>query len=206
MNERTMNKQATATLNFPKTNTGFIRTAQCVGSGMQGNPYFPDSAEQVTKLNANVKVLDDLERECAINSLPKVTQARDDAKLIVKNDLRDLRLDVQKVANKNPLIAETIIKSAGMSVKMTTLRGKQQNTAEDGIEEGSVNLTAEGAGAHEWRYSLDGKEWMLLPSSFTSKTTVKGLTPGVLYLFQNRRMLTNDEVTEWSQSIQHRVR
>ena len=206
MTERTMNKQATASLNFPNSNNGFIRTAQGVGSGMQGNAYFPDSAAQVTELIDDIAVLDNLEKECTINSFPKVTQARDDAKRIVENDLRDLRLDVQKAANKNPLIAETIIKSAGMSVKVNPIRGKQQNTAEDGIEEGSVDLTAEGAGAHEWRYSLDEKSWILSSSSLTSKTTVKGLAPGTLYFFQNRRMLTNGEITEWSQSIQHRVR
>ena len=206
MNERTLIKQATATLNLPTPVSDFINCAYAIGSSMDGNPNFPASAATVTQLKADTKILDDLETECKVNPLPKTTKARDVARKVVENDLRNLRLEVQKVANVNMLNAEAIIKSAGMSVKNPTLRGKQQNTADDGIEEGTVDLTAEGPGPHEWRKSTDGNSWMLLPSSRTSKTTVSDLTAGEVYYFQNRRMLTNDEKTEWSQSIRMRVR
>ena len=83
--------------------------------------------------------------------------------------------------------------------------GKQQNTAENGVEEGSVDLTAEGSGAHEWRMSTDGESWTALPATLTSKVTVSELTPGMVYYFQNRRILPNHEKSEWSQAIKIRV-
>ena len=93
-----------------------------------------------------------------------------------------------------------------MSTKKATIAGKPKNTAKDGIEEGSVILGAEGSGAHEWRMSTDGTTWALLPASFTAKTSVSNLTPGTVYYFQNRRMLTNGEKTEWCQSVKIRVK
>lgn len=86
------------------------------------------------------------------------------------------------------------------------IQGKQQNTVVDGVKEGTVDLIAEGSGPHEWRKSTDEKEWTPLPASRTSKTTAKDLKSGELYSFQNRMMLTNDEKTEWSQSVKIRVR
>lgn len=206
MNERTLIKQAIAALNFPKSNADFIICAQAIGTAMTGNTYFTASAALVTQLIADTKTLDDLETECTVNPLPTTTKARDAARLTVENDLRNLRLDVQKAANDNLYYAETIITSAAMSVKNFAIHGKQQNTAEDGVEEGSVDLTAEGTGPHEWRMSSDERIWTLLPSSRTSKTTVSDLAPGMVYSFQNRRMLTNGEKTEWSQSVKIRVR
>jgi len=206
MNEKILNKQATAVLNIPDAVSDCINFAQKVGRMMAASPYFPLSSALITKLIADTKILDDLEILCVASPLTTNTKARDAARLVVENDLRDLRLDVQKAANADPLNAETIITSAGMSVKMLSSRGKQQNEAEDGVEEGSIDLTAEGAGPHEWRISTDEKEWTLLPSSRTSTTTVTGLTPGVLYSIQNRMMLTNNEKTEWSQSVKIRIK
>jgi len=206
MNEVTLIKQATASLNYPKSNGDFIIFAQKIAVSMTNNPYFEASAPLVTRLIAHTKKLDDLETECAANPLTTKTKARNAARLTVENDLRALRLDVQKVANDDLFNAATIITSAGMSVKNYAIHGKQQNTAEDGVEEGTVDLTAEGAGPHEWRKSTDEKEWTPLPASRTSKTTAKDLISGVLYSFQNRMMLTNDEKTEWSQSVKIRVR
>jgi len=68
-----------------------------------------------------------------------------------------------------------------------------------------VDLTGEGAGAHEWRISTEEINWTLLPASLIAKTTVPDLTPGTVYYFQNRRMLPNNEKTEWSQSVKIRV-
>ncbi|HZK94500.1 MAG TPA: hypothetical protein VFC67_09855 [Prolixibacteraceae bacterium] len=206
MNERKLIKQATAVLNIPKAVRDCILFAQKVGRMMGVSPYFPASSALIAKLVADTIILDDLETVCVTTPLTTNTKARDAARIVVENDLRDLRLDVQKVANADPLNAEIIITSAGMSVKMPGNRGKQQNEAVDGVEEGTIDLIAEGAGPHEWRISTDEKEWTKLDSSRTSTTVVRGLTPGVLYSVQNRMMLTNNEKTEWSQSVKIRVR
>jgi hypothetical protein len=39
-----------------------------------------------------------------------------------------------------------------------------------------------------------------------AKTTVNDLTPGTCYYFQNRPILSNHEIAEWSQSVKIRVR
>jgi len=91
-------------------------------------------------------------------------------------------------------------------VKITNNRGKQQNTATNGIETGTVNLTAEGSGPHNWRYSTDEVEWTYLPGNRTSKLSAAGFTPGVVYSFQNQMALANDQKTEWSQSVKLRIR
>jgi hypothetical protein len=93
-----------------------------------------------------------------------------------------------------------------MSIKKTASHGKQLNTAKDGMEEGSVILTGEGAGPHEWRMSYDEKEWTYLSASWSAKTTVTGIVSGTLCFFQNRMILTNDEKSEWSQSVRIRVK
>ena len=206
MNEKTLNRQVTAALNLPDAINDFIICAQKVGRMMGISPYFSASSSLIAKLVANTIILDDLETLCATTPLTTNTKARDAARVVVENNLRDLRLDVQRVANADPLNAETIITSAGMSVKMTNDRGKQQNTATNGIETGTVNLTAEGSGPHNWRYSTDEVEWTYLPGNRTSKLSAAGFTPGVLYSFQNQMALANDQKTEWSQSVKLRIR
>ncbi len=96
---------------------------------------------------------------------------------LVKADLRSLHSDVQAAADANPVKAETLITSAGMSIKKSNLRNKQQNTAEDDVEEGSVDLTATGTGPHEWRMSVDEKTSTPLPSSRGSKNVCLALRP-----------------------------
>jgi len=206
MNENTLNKQATAVLNPPDAINDFIIFAQKVGRMMDASPYFSASAALIAKLVADTQILDDLEIVCVTSPLTTNTKARDAARVVVEKDLRGLRLDVQKAADADPLNAETIITSAGMSVKMTNYRGKQQNTATNGIEAGTVNLTAEGRGPHNWRYSTNEIEWTYLPGNRTSKLTAGGFTPGVLYSYQNQMALTNDQKTEWSQSVKLRIR
>lgn len=110
------------------------------------------------------------------------------------------------MADADPANAEAIINSSAMSVKKRRSHGPQQNSAENGNGDGIVHLTAEGPGPHEWRMSSDGNQWTPLPASMTTKTTVSELASGGVYYFQNRRMLTRDEKSEWSQSVKIRVK
>ena len=135
---------------------------------------------------------------------PKLSKNVNAALEKVKADLRSLRNDVQERADADPANAEAIIASSGMSAKFQGHHGKQQNTAKESVDQGSVDLTGEGAGAHEWRISTDEINWTLLPASLVAKTTVPDLTPGTVYSFQNRRMLPNNEKSEWSQSVKIR--
>lgn len=199
-------KKVTVALNFPTVISAFIVFANAIVLAMLENANFESLGEKITQVSSDLKILENLEAACNTKPPTASVSARNAALVTVQNGLRTLRNDVQNIADADPLNAQTIIESSGMSVKKGAIHGRQQNTAEDGVAEGSVDLTAEGAGAHEWRMSTDDESWALLTASFTSKTTVSELTPGLVYYFQNRRILPNHEKSEWSQSVKIRVR
>ena len=198
-------KLITVVLNFPTVIAVFIVYAKAIYMAMFENPNFTASAAKITKLNTDIIALDAAETGCKTSPPIKTVEERNAALEKVKADLRSLRNDVQEAADDDPANAEAIIASSGMSAKFRGHHGKQQNTANNGVEQGSVDLIAEGAGAHEWRISIDEINWTLLPSSWTTKTTVTNLTPGTVYYFQNRRMLPNNQKSEWCQSVKIRV-
>lgn len=206
MNGKNLVKQATVALNFPTVISNFIVIAKAIYMAMANNAYFKDSAAKVAKLDADIKLLDAAETSCNTKPPTGSVEARNAALEAVKADIRSLRNDVQEAADADPENAQAIITSAAMSVKKKTSHGRRQNMAEDGVEEGSVDLTGEGAGPHEWRMSGDDNIWIPLPASRTSKTTVGDLKNGNVYSFQNRRMLTNNVKSDWSQSVKIRVR
>jgi len=203
---KTLAKRITVALNFPSKVIELILFAKAVFKAMSGNAYFTGSAAKVTVLNVDITALDAAQTGCSTTPPTVSVDARNVALELVKNDLRSLRSDVQIVADANPGKAEAIITSASMATKKTTVASKPKNTAQDGIEEGSVILGAEGSGPHEWRMSLDNSTWTLIASDRTAKATVNNLTSGTVYYFQNRRMLPNGEKTEWSQSVKIRVK
>ena len=147
-------KLITVVLNFPTVIAIFIVYAKAIYIEMFENPCFTAQAAKVTKLNTDIAALKK-----------------------VKADLRSLRNDVQERADADPANAGAIIASSGMSAKYQGHHGKQQNSAEDGVDQGSVDLTGEGAGAYVWWLSTDEINRTLLPASLTAKTTVSDLTP-----------------------------
>jgi hypothetical protein len=199
-------KQIIVALNFPTVISLFIIFAKAIYKAMFNNRNFAASASKVERLGLDIANLDAAETACNTKPPTGSVEVRNVALEAVKADLRSLRNDVQEVADANPANAQAIIASAAMSIKKSTPHGKQQNTAKDGVEEGSVILTGEGSGPHEWRMSYDEKEWIYLPASRSSKTTVTGLVPGTLCYFQNRMILANGEKSEWSQSVKFRVK
>ena len=206
MSEMILLKDPIVVLNAPTVVTEIINYSKGIGNAMSESPYFEESASKLVKFRADIQVLDTAEANCSTNPPTASIGARNKALRTVLADMRSLRSDVQLVVDDSPLDAVVIASSANMAIKKAITHGKQKNTAEDGIEEGTVELTGEGAGPHEWRISTDEIAWTLLPSSRTSKTTVENLTLGTVYSFQNRRMLVNNEKSEWSQSVKIRVR
>jgi len=193
-------------LNLPNPVSNLIIKAKSIEKAMTGNAYFTGSATRLTALG---KSIDDLVKsETGFNTTPPSVskETRDTHKMAVKSDLRNLRNDVQEAVDANPAAALEIIASASMDAKRKSHREKRQNDAVNGDEEGSVWLTAEGNGPHEWRKSMDEKEWTLLPPTRTSQTMVEDLTPGAVYYFQNRPILSGKLSAEWSQTIKLRIR
>jgi hypothetical protein len=193
-------------LNLPGSVSNLIIKAKSIHTGMTGNTYFPNSTARLTELGKDIDNL--LKSETGLNTKPPTVsrETRDTHKLAVKSDLRKLRNDVQDAVDANPAAALEIIASASMDYKKKTGRGKRQNDAVNGDEEGSVWLTAEGGGPHEWRLSMDEKVWTPLPATRTSQTMVEDLTSGAVYYFQNKPILWGRQAADWSQSIKLRIK
>jgi len=206
MTNSNLMKKVTVALNFPTVISAFIVFANAIVLAMLENAYFESLATKINQVSSDLKILENLEAACNTKPPTASVSARNAALVTVQNGLRTLRNDVQNIADADPMNAQAIIESSGMSVKKPITHTGHQNTAEDGVDEGSVDLTAECAGVHEWRMSTDNESWTLLSASFTSRTTVSDLTPGLVYYFQNRRILPNQEKAEWSQSVKIRVR
>lgn len=206
MKMKSLFKQVTVALNFPTVISYFIVFAKAILMAFANNPHFKDSSAKVTKLGADVKVLDDAETACRTKPPTGTIEARNAALQAVKTDLKSLRNDVQEVADADPENALAIIASANMSVKNSATHTKQQNAAEVGVEDGTLVLTGEGAGAHEWRVSTDEIVWTYITPSYTSKTIATDLISNTYYYCQNKKMLRNNKKGEWSQSIKIRTR
>lgn len=206
MKTNSLFKQVTVALNFPTVISKFIVFAKAVLMAMTHNPYFKDSVAKLTKLGSSVMVLDNAETACKTKPPTGTIEARNAALQAVKLDLKSLRNDVQEAADADPENALAIIASSNMSVKNSATHSKQQNDVEVGIEDGTLELTGEGAGAHEWRVSTNEIEWVYVPPSYTSKTIATDLISNTYYYCQNRRMLRRNKKGEWSQSIKIRTR
>jgi len=201
MKLKTVFKQITAVLNFPTALGNFIIYAKAIFMAMSDNDYFTESAHEVATLGTDLASLEEIEAACNTKPPTKTVEERDAALEVVKMDLRTLRNNVQNVANANPRMAKVIITSAAMDIKNSATHGKQMSTAENGSEKGSVYLTGEGAGVHDWRMSLDGITWIQMTPSFSSKTTVSNLESNTDYYFQNRTVAAHNFYGEWSQSV-----
>jgi hypothetical protein len=105
---------------------------------------------------------------------------------------------VQSKANANENIAAAIITSVGFFVKTTKGKVKQTNDAINTEIMGTVLLTADAAGHHEWQQSKDMVTIIPLPGTDTSKTTVSGLNPGDVWYFRNHKVNTKKATYNWS--------
>lgn len=201
MKLKTVIKQITAVLNFPKALGNFIIYARAILMAMTNNDYFTAYVVDIKKLGVDIASLEEIETACKTRPATKSIEQRDAALELVKMDLRTLRNHVQNVANANPRMAKAIITSAAMAVKNSATHGKQKNAAINGTEKGSVMLTGEGAGAHDWRMAIDGINWIAITPTFISKTIVYNLKSNIIYYFQNRTVGAKNHYGEWCQSI-----
>jgi len=197
---------STVVLKFPKVVAIFLVYAKAIYKAMSENPLFAAFIAKLAILITDINALDEAETGFKMVKPTHTYADRNAAFEKVKADLRTLRNYVQELVDADPANAESIIESAGMSERQQSSHGKRKNTVKDGVESGSVDLTGEGAGHHDWRISTDGDMWTLLPSTPGGKATVGGLTPGLTYYFQNHRVLPKDEKCEWSQSVKIMVR
>ena len=180
-----------------------IAYAQNVAAAMTNNAHFPSPTPTLATFQTDIAALS--AAEAAVLSRTKgAVEARNAKLLVVVGDLVNLKNYVQTtVATATPADAESIIQSAGMSVRKATLHDKPALEAKQGSVTGTVNLIAKAAAksaAYSWQYSTDQKTWTSVPQTLRAKAGVSGLTAGTTYYFRVQP-LTRTGTEDWSQTV-----
>jgi hypothetical protein len=177
-----------------------IIRVQDIQGKLTGNTYFPSgwTAGTVTQAQFNTDVTAFVSDETAVKAkTPGAVALRDAAYLKLKQDLTAIMAMVQSKADANPTNAVTIINSAGFTAKLVSGGKKRQNAAYNTQIPGTVILTADGSGHHQWEMSKDMVTITILPSTNTSKTTVTALNPGDNWYFRNKKVDTHKNTYNW---------
>ncbi len=188
-----------AVLDYPRDIEDFIEYAKTIRQSMTSSSHFGSLSAQLSALNTDIGKL--VTTHTGTHSKPQTHFASDrNVELLkVQNDLRGLRLEVQKIADNNPDHAKAIVESAGMKVKKERTINKQDFIALRGELSGTAKLVAKGRRdrhAHEWAVSLDGTNWTHIPSTLAATTIAEGLIKGSIVDFRHRYIL-KDGPTEW---------
>ncbi len=190
-----------ATLKMPSKWPDRILRAQTIQTKLTGNANFPIGswpANIVTLAQLGIDITAFINAQSAVTAKTGTTAARDAAFLVVKNDLEALKGMVQVKADANVPTAATIITGAGYFVKKSKVTVKKQNDALNTEISGTVLLTADSAGHHQWEMSKDMVTIINLPPTSTSHTLVSGLNPGDVWWFRNKRIDTKKTTYNWS--------
>jgi hypothetical protein len=194
-------KHIIAVLNMPTLIGDKIIKAQFIQSKLTGNASFPvpypSNIVTLAQLGLDITAL--VSAQTAVqNKAPGASDARNVAFNTVLSDLRNIMTMVQSKADSQPANSETIIQGAGYDVKQTAIKQKQQNGANNTSVSGTVLLTADGAGAHEWQQSKDEIAIINLPATSAAHTLVSALIPGAVWFFRNRKIAKKGEAFDWS--------
>jgi len=191
-----------AALNMPNKIGDKIIRAQSIQTKLTGNANFPVGswpANIVSLAQFGTDVTTLVTTETAVVNKTGSVAARNAALTVVLTDLRALRSMVQVKADANPANAAAIIVSAGFNVVTRSSHGKRQNQALNTEVLGTVLLTADKSGHHEWEMSKDGGTTIInLPATTTSVTKVTGLNPGDVWYFRNHKVNTKKTTYNWS--------
>lgn len=130
--------------------------------------------------------------------------ARDVAYNTSLDDMLGLKAYVQTLADNSISedVAISVIEASGFGLKNHGVRVKPPLAATQ-FNDSSVKLVAKSAGSkatYEWRQSINGTDWTLLPVTLIAKAIVSGLNPGTRYYFQVRS-LTRDGFSPWSSFV-----
>jgi hypothetical protein len=175
---------------FPHTNGGFTAYAVNVKIKLTGNQALPNPPNFV----AYVDDVDALVVADGIKHKTPADRADRDAKalkvyrhLVHFADYVQARADEQVSAND----AIALILSSGLDVRKTGSHKKPELCARYTGISGEVLLVARAiaeAGAYFWEYSVDQKSWFAAPETTKGRTTIAGLTPGLVYHFRFRAL------------------
>lgn len=190
-----------AVIKMPKKIGDIIIRLQQTVTKLTNNTYFPTGwiagtltqAQFTLDVNAYIQQVTNVK-----NHVAGAVGLRNAAWATLKADLQLILAMVQAKANANPSNAEAIITSVGFFVKTSKPKEKQTNDAVNTEITGTVLLTADAAGHHEWQMSKDMITIIPLPGTDTSKTYVHGLNPGDVWYFRNHKVNTKKATYNWS--------
>ena|SRR5665213_3431374 len=197
-----------AVLKMPTKWASRISRAQFIQGKLTNNSYFPLNgwpANVVTLAQLGFDITAFINAQNAVIARTGSVAARNAAFLIVRTDLEALKAMVQLKADANPTNAATIITSAGYFVKTVKAKQKQINDAMNTQISGTVLLTSDTAGHHEWEQSKDTITIIHIPATSTSFTTVANLNPGDVWWFRNKRVDTKKNTYNWSPWVKLQV-
>ncbi len=196
--------RAIAVLKMSHKVKSLITFAQSVATAMASNVNFPSPTPSLATFQADIAAL--VTAETAVLARTKGAAETRNAKLaVVRADLEALKTYVQSVVEaSNPANAESIIGSAGMSIRKVTLHDKPALAIKQGSVSGTVSLSSKAAAkkaAYNWQYSTDQKTWTSLPQTLKAKTGVSGLTAGTTYYFRSQALTPKGGEGDWGQVV-----
>jgi hypothetical protein len=187
--------KVSAVLKMPKSAKKVSTFAQSVVTALSDNASFPSPTPALATVSADITALE--AAESAVLARTKgAAQTRNLKLAAIHTDLEHLLAYVQQVADANVTTAESVIQSAGMSVRKVTLHNRAPIAVSQGTPAGTAHLVAKSASrraSYEWQYSIDQKTWTNAPSTLQAKTNISGLTVGTTYFFRVRPVLATGE-------------
>jgi hypothetical protein len=205
---RTQNPRIIAVLKLPEYEVpAFLVRARHIVDSMDGNPWFPDPEPPLATLRAAILALS--QAETATYSQRDTTANRDVKREELNSLLKHACSYVQRIADKNPEHAGSIIESAAMYVKEPRALPGRIFSANDGDVSGTARVEIPVAGdraTYELQHSVDGmKSWIHHPGQGKSTFLVDGLTPGSTVWFRYR-VSVKGMMGDWSDPISLIVR
>ena len=187
--------KVSAVLKMPKSVKKLMPFAQSVVTALSDNASFPSPTPALATVSADIAALETAE-SAVLSRTRGAVETRNLKLATVRTDLEHLLSYVQQVADGNLTTAESVIQSAGMSVRKVTLHDRAPIAVKQGTPAGTAHVVAKAAGrraSYEWQYSTDQKTWTNAPSTLQAKTDITGLTVGTTYSFRVRPVLASGE-------------
>ncbi len=199
--------RTSAALRLPKRKALASALATSIVNAMTDNPSFPDPTPPLAVVPADLAAFEAAEA-LALTRVKGAVITRNEKYAALHADLRHLMAYVQQVADRSPASAQSIIESAGFSVRKTTTRVKNELEAVAGAVPGSVKLLAKAVdrrASYEWQFSIDQETWTSVPTTLQARTVIAGLTSLTVCSFRFRGITKTGE-GPYSQVVRRLVR
>jgi hypothetical protein len=180
--------RTTAVLKMPARKSNVAAFATSVINAMTGNASFPNPSPPLATLSADLAAYEASEAQ-VVTRVKGAAVTRNAKYTVLHTDLEHEMAYVQQVADANAANAQSIIESAGFTIRKNALHPKAPVKVEAGAVPGSVKLVAKAVdhrASYEWQFSTDQKTWTNAPTTLQAKTVITGLTSGTVTYFRVR--------------------